>query len=113
MLTFNNTMAFEDPIHEIARELGLAVKSDQSSLDKQALVEKINELLVADFPKMVSILYRLDINESKLRSILKENPGTDAGIIIANLMIERQEEKARSRQQYKSKNDSIDENEKW
>ena len=103
----------EDPIQEIARELGLAVKADESSLDKQALADKINELLVADFPKMVSILYRADINESKLRSILKENPGTNAGLIIAGLMIERQEEKARSRQQYKTKNDTIDENEKW
>lgn len=106
-------MQSEDPIQEIARELGLAVKADHSSLDKQMLAAKINELLVADFPKMVSILYRLDINESKLRSILKENTGTDAGIIIANLMIERQEEKARSRQQFKTKNDTIDENEKW
>ena len=106
-------MLSENPIQEIARELGLAVKDGTPTPGKQLLVDKINELLNTDFSKMVSILYRLDINESKLRSILKENPGTDAGLIIADLMIERQEEKARSRKQHKTKNDTIDENEKW
>ena len=106
-------MLSEDPIQEIARELGLAVKAERASFDKQALADKINDLLLTDFPRMVSILYRADISESKLRTILKENPGTDAGLIIAGLMIERQEEKARSRQQHKTKNDTIDDNDKW
>lgn len=106
-------MLSEDPIRLIAQELGLGVQADRPSPGKQALAEKINDLLLADFPKLVSILYRMDINESKLRTILEKNPGTDAGIIIAQLMIERQEEKARSREQHKTKNDAIDENEKW
>ena len=106
-------MTFQDPILEIARELGLAIKEDRVAITKQALADTINALLLADFPKLVSILYKADISEAKLKLILTQNPGIDAGIIIADLMIERQEEKVRSRQQYKTKNDTIDENEKW
>ena len=106
-------MTFQDPIFEIARELGLVVKEDQGAITKQVLAESINALLLSDFPKIVSILYRVDISEAKLKLILAQNPGIDAGLIIADLMIEREKEKTRSRQQYKSKNDTIDENEKW
>lgn len=73
----------------------------------------INELIQTDFQKLVFILYRIDVNESKLKKILKENPGEDSGKIITELIIERQLEKIKSRQQFSQRDNNIDENEKW
>ena len=102
----NNTQALQ----AISTELGLVVKDHSSG--KQALAEKVNDLINNDFQKLVSILYRMDVSENKLKQLLKENPGTDAGLIITDLMIERQEEKIRSRQGYKP-NENISDDEKW
>jgi hypothetical protein len=51
----------------------------------QVLSEKINELILHDFNKLISILYRADINEKKLNAILAENKNEDAGKLIALL----------------------------
>jgi hypothetical protein len=80
---------------------------------QEKLSAYINHLIQADFDKLVSLLYRLDINEVKLKKLLKEYPGEDAGKIIADLMIERQEQKIKSRQQYSKRDDNIAEDDKW
>ncbi len=66
-----------------------------------------------DFQKLVSILYRMDVSETKLKQLLTDNPGADAGIIIADLMIERQAEKIKSREQYSKRDENISDDEKW
>jgi molybdopterin-biosynthesis enzyme MoeA-like protein len=74
----------------------------------------INPLITNNFNKLISILYRLDINESKLKQLLTDNPAEDAGMIIADLIIERQIQKLKSRAQFHKKGENnIDENEKW
>jgi hypothetical protein len=55
----------------------------------------------------------MDISETKLKQLLQDNPGTNAGIIIAELMIERQAEKIKSRQQYGKRDENISDDEKW
>jgi hypothetical protein len=96
-------------IREIANELGLAVKENP---DKQLLADKINELIHHDFQRLIAILYRIDISETKLKLLLKDNPNSDAGLIIADMMIERQGQKIKSRKETKS-NDEIPDDEKW
>ncbi len=81
--------------------------------DVKILAARINDLIEKDFQQLISILYRMDVSEPKLRSVLKENPDSDAGLLIANLMIERQAQKIRSRQQFRQRDNNIDENEKW
>ena len=76
------------------------------------LAEKINQLITNDFTQLLQMLYRIDVSEQKLRSLLKQNTNTDAGKIIAALIIERQLEKIRSREQFRRDN-NIDEAEKW
>ncbi|MFM9908001.1 MAG: hypothetical protein ACKVOW_01560 [Chitinophagaceae bacterium] len=73
----------------------------------------INELILSDFDKLVLLLYRLDVDEKKLRAILKEKPGTDAGHTIADLIIERQVQKIKSRQQFSQRDNNISDEEKW
>ena len=100
----------EGALQEISRELDLPVQED--AIDMQLLYNRINDLINSDFQKLVSILYRMDVNEAKLKQLLTENPGTDAGIIIAELMIQRQEQKIRSRQAHKP-DENISDDEKW
>ena len=94
-------------------ELGIILKEQDPSFWKQILAEKINELITNDFQKLVLILYRMDVSEIKLKQLLIENPGTNAALIIADLMIERQAEKIRSRQQFSRPDENISDDEKW
>ena len=84
------------------------------SLDevKAQLADHINRLVQYDFQKLVSILYRIDVSESRLKLLLKENPTTDAGIIIADMMIERQLQKIKSRREFR-RDENISDDEKW
>ena|SRR5688500_12389073 len=100
-------------LNEVSRELEVLLAEKDHSLARQILADRINELVNTDFQKLVSILYRMDVNEIRLRQLLKDNPGADAGIIIADLMIERQAEKIRSREQYSKRDENISDEEKW
>lgn len=85
------------------------------SLDelKEKLSGHINYLIQTNFQKLVSLLYRVDVSEQKLKSLLKEYPDSDAGKVIADLIIERQLQKIKSRQQFSQRDNDIEESEKW
>ena len=76
-------------------------------VSKNELQEKltafINELIVNDFQRLITILYRVDVDEKKLKRILLENAGTDAAEIITTLVIEREIQKIETRKQFGSK----------
>lgn len=80
---------------------------------KKILADYINSLINTNFNKLISILYRMDINEPKLVRQLQENPGVDAGLMLAEMIIERQKQKIKSRAFYNKKDSDADENEKW
>lgn len=67
---------------------------------KHAIIDKINYLIEKDFEKLVYILYRLDVSEEKTKTALKAMPKEDAALVIVNLMIEREAEKIKTRQQF-------------
>ncbi|MEO6000181.1 MAG: hypothetical protein ABIN89_25310 [Chitinophagaceae bacterium] len=75
--------------------------------------QRINELIELDFPKLVAILYRLDVSESTLKQLLKDYPKTNAGKIISELIIERQSQKINTREAFRQNNENINESEKW
>lgn len=54
---------------------------------------EINQMILTNFESLVQLLYRIDVSEMKLKSILKEQPNEDAGKIIAHLIVERQMQK--------------------
>ena len=99
-------------IQSIAAELGIADSAYPNSLGKEVLARRINELITTDFHRLISILYRLDISEAKLKKLLADNPEENAGMLIAAMMIERQEQKSKSRKENKKDGD-IPENEAW
>jgi hypothetical protein len=76
------------------------------------LVHAVNDLLVHDFQALVQLLYRLDVDEHKIRSSLAGNPGTDAAELIAQLLFARQMQKLKTRQRESAQRPDDDE-EKW
>ena len=106
-------MKDEQVLNEVSKELEVLIAEKDHSLARQILADRINELVNTDFQKLVTILYRMDVSEIKLKQLLKDNPGADAGMIIADLMIERQAEKIRSREQYSKRDENISDDEKW
>ena len=65
-----------------------------------ALAEKVNAMINGDFSALVQILYRIDVSESRLRQLLRENKATDAGQLIARLILERQWQKILTRREF-------------
>ncbi|MFT3825941.1 MAG: hypothetical protein QM731_18620 [Chitinophagaceae bacterium] len=78
----------------------------------QQLADAINNMISTDFSRLISILYRLDIDERLLKKELQLQSDVDAGVIIAALIEKRQLEKWKTRQQFKSSSD-IPDDEKW
>ncbi len=98
------TEAEEQLQHQIIKSLNDAlVQQDSFELFKEKLAAYINELINHDFSKLISILYRADVSEAKLKSLLKTSPGVDAGFLICELMIERELKKIESRKNYSKK----------
>ena len=76
------------------------------------LVEQINTLINHKFETLVYILYRIDVNEQKLKTMLKENNGENAAFIISRLLVQRQWQKEKSKFNNTNTPD-IPEDEKW
>lgn len=94
-------------------ELGLEIRPDTAFSEwKKALTAGVDRLIRNDFHQLINLLYRLDVSETKLERLLKDNSSTDAAVLITNLIIERQVEKILTRQQFRDTRE-IDENEKW
>ena len=79
---------------------------------KEKLSIYINQLIQTDFQKLVSVLYRIDVSEKKLKILLRDNGDSEAGKIIAELIIERQLEKIKSRQEFR-RDSTLSDEESW
>jgi hypothetical protein len=79
-------------------EFEIAVPENSDAVN--ILANWINEAIQSDFNRLVQWLYRVDVNEDLLKKTLRENPETDAGLIIAGLAIERMRQKVQTRKTY-------------
>ena len=77
------------------------------------LIAHINQLISGDFAKLVYLLYAVDVSEKKLKQLLAEHPNEDAGKLIALLILERLEQKKKSREQFKQNEQDIPDEDKW
>jgi hypothetical protein len=91
-------------------EAGLPQPISQENL-LQHLSRFVTDLIQTNFQKLVQILYRVDVDENKLRQLLSDSQ-EEAATIIAKLIIERETQKIQSRNLFNHKNDICDE-EKW
>lgn len=86
--------------------------ADTSQTMRQQLEAHINELIQYDFPKLVELLYRVDVSEKKLKELLSTHPESNSATLIADLLIERQLQKKAWRQAHKPDTD-IPDAERW
>ena len=56
--------------------------SELEQLGPSDLIAFINDCIQHDFNKLVQLLYRIDVSEEKLKSILQLNPNEDAAKLI-------------------------------
>jgi hypothetical protein len=99
-------MEDKDIIHQLQNELPLSGSESISLSDLiKEWARQFNRLIENDFSALVSLLYRIDISESRLRYLLKENAGRDAGEIIAELVVQRLLQKIKTREEYRTKSD--------
>ncbi|HMU98624.1 MAG TPA: hypothetical protein PLC61_02285 [Chitinophagales bacterium] len=66
------------------------------------IIQFINRLITEDFNHLLFILYRIDVHEDKVRTLLADNNGEHAAATITDLIIEREKQKMITRQQFKS-----------
>ncbi len=64
----------------------------------------IDELLNDDYPKLMAMLYRIDLDEEFLNRKLKESEHVDTDEVITDLIIKRELQKVVIRDMYSSKN---------
>jgi hypothetical protein len=102
-----------DLVSDINQSLEISLPATISSEElREKLVAHINYLINHDFEKLVYYLYRIDVNESKMKKLLDQKKGENAAGLIADLIIERQLEKIKSRKATKG-NNNIPDNDKW
>lgn len=100
-------------IQGINKDLAIELSENISFETLQRLLaDHINQLIQFNFEKLISLLYRIDVSEAKLKNLLQQG-NENAGKIIADAIIERQLQKIKSRQQYSQRDNNINEEEKW
>jgi hypothetical protein len=93
-------------------EINLPVPVSREEL-RAKLTAHINHLINHDFEKLVFYLYRIDVDEVKMRSLLQQTQGENAAELIADLIIDRQAAKIKSRQEFRRQDNDIADDEKW
>jgi hypothetical protein len=96
------------------KELSLALPEQlaMNELEEQ-LTQHISHLINTDFEKLVFYLYRIDVNETKMKQLLEQQGGENAALLIARLIIERQLQKIKSRAEHKPTATNDEDAERW
>ena len=105
-----NTELIQDINKTLALELPEKISSEALHTTLSA---HINQLIKNNFEALVNLLYKIDVDENKLKFYLVDNPGEDAGKVIASLIIERLHQKAIFKTRFSSKPSAEDNEEKW
>lgn len=105
----------KDWIVSLSNELEIPLPDEQGIQKfRTVLAGYISDLVENNFEKLIHILYRLDISESKLKQLLKEKIQNNAGMLIADMIIERQLQKINQKKEFRKEDTgSIDEDERW
>ncbi|MEO8108754.1 MAG: hypothetical protein ABI594_01920 [Ginsengibacter sp.] len=101
-----------DIVAEKLFALANTLNAENTAQLKEQLTAYINDLIIKDFPSLVQLLYRIDVDEKKLKNILQKQQHTDAAIVISELIIERQMRKKEMKQRFKKPGDTS-EDELW
>ncbi len=70
---------------------------------RQLLLERMVYLLIHDLPGLWNILYRIDVNERKVKQLFDANTPEHIAPGLTDLVLQRLKEKAETRLKYKNK----------
>jgi len=70
---------------------------------REVLIKTFEYLVEDDFPKLLQVLYRADVDQYKLKGLLENTEGKTTAEIIADAYITRQKAKIETWNKYSSK----------
>ena len=108
-MSTNNEISISDKIAEVAH----AIDKKPGEEIRQQLISLVNELINKDFSSLLQLLYRIDVDEKKIRLLLSQNANEDAANIIADLIIQRQLKKVESKKHFSGEKNNDDGEERW
>ncbi len=85
----SNDISIPDKIIEAAN----SITGKPVEVFRLQLSSYINDLINKDFNALIQLLYRVDVNEQNLKTLLKQHQDVDTSLLIADLIIERQLQK--------------------
>ncbi|MEO8414996.1 MAG: hypothetical protein ABI472_15110 [Ginsengibacter sp.] len=88
------------PIADKIMEVTNAICEKPSEDFRKQMIFFINELISKDFNSLVQLLYKIDVDEKKLKNLLGQHKNVDAASLIADLIISRQLQKMATRKQF-------------
>lgn len=106
-----DTMENLDPVRELinkdlnTEEDGLLIPGGHPELGyiHEKLVLVIEYLLQNNFEKLCNAMYRLDVSERKFQEVLAGSDPADVSSRLADLVIEREMQKVKTRELYRRK----------
>lgn len=88
----------------ISKDFDIPDQLSESQL-RAAMVDAFAYLIDNDFPKMIQILYKADVDQYKLKELLETVEGVSSAEIIADTYIARQKAKIETWKKYSPKKD--------
>lgn len=94
-------------VEKITRDLLLQEFEGDLPYHKEAVIESLRQLIVYlllhNLEKLWNILYRIDVNEQKVKALFAQNDPGKIAPEMAKLIYERLEQKAQTRILYRNK----------
>ena len=90
-----------------------SIEQDPHQKINEELTALISDLINTDFAALLQLLYRIDVDEKKIKLSLEQSAGEDTAPVIANLIIERQLKKIALRKQFGNSSHEECDEEKW
>lgn len=85
----------------LAKDFDLQPRVGEEQI-KAALTEALVQLLLHDLEKLWNILYRIDVDEKKVKLVFEGNDPKEIAPQLADLIYKRVEQKALTRLKYKA-----------
>lgn len=83
----------------VSKDFELPENISESQL-REVLIKTFEYLVEDDFPKLLQILYKADVDQYKLKVLLESSEGKSSAEIIADAYIERQKAKVETWKKY-------------
>lgn len=111
----NQHLFIEDELQQFFGPLNIPKADDLKTIDYASIIAaKIDFLIANDFNGLLFILYRLDVDEVKVKEMIASTGGITPGLTIANLILKRLEQKIYWRNKFKNQDKTeIDDEERW